>query len=89
MFREIREWVHLALLYGLLYSSALVVLVLGIAHLSNDTNKQAYYSPPQKPSIIYKTIVQSRASGYEPDVCNRIDGCIVKDGVCLTCIKGE
>jgi hypothetical protein len=85
MLKEIREWVHLALVYGLLYSTALVVLVLGIAHISNN-NTQAHQNTSH--TIIYKTeVVRGSTSGYEPGVCTRIDGCIVRDGVCLTCTQ--
>ena len=85
MFREIREWVHLALIYGLLYSAAFIVLVLGIAHLGNK-DTQAHQTTPH--TIIYKTeVVKVDTSVYGADVCNRIDGCIVKDGVCLTCTQ--
>ena len=80
MFREIREWVHLALIYGLLYSTALIVLVLGIAHISNN-NTQAHQN--KSPHIIYSTEVITEAKSNE-DLCLRIDGCVVKNGVCLT-----
>ena len=77
MLREIREWIHLLLLYGFLYSLAIVVLVLGIGNLS-ATTPQIKYHPTQ--------IVSTQAH----EICNRIDGCVVKDGVCLTCIiEGE
>ena len=83
MFREIREWVHLALIYGLLYSTALIVLVLGIAHISNN-NTQAHQN--KSPTVIYKTEVITRATSNE-DLCLRIDGCVVKNGICLTCTQ--
>ena len=87
MFREIREWIHLFLLYGLLYSSAVIILVLGVVHLKeNNTRAHAFYTPQKSETIIYN-ITQDRASGYEHEVCNRVDGCVVKNGVCLTCIK--
>ena len=91
MFREIREWVHLALLYGLLYSTALVVLVLGIANISN--------TPTHAETIIYKTkevvkeVVRNPEVVSLEQVCNRIEGCEVfpeaqdmKD-YCPTCIE--
>ena len=87
MFREIREWVHLALLYGLLYSTALVVLVLGIVNISND--------PPQHTTIIQKTyeVLTDPRPSVMDQYCNRIEGCEVfpeaktEDGYCPTCIK--
>ena len=87
MFREIREWVHLALLYGLLYSTALVVLVLGIANISN--------TPHIQETIIYKTkeVVVDRGSAMMEQICNRIEGCEVfpqaqtEESYCPTCIK--
>ena len=87
MFREIREWVHLALLYGLLYSTALVVLVLGIANISND--------PPTHTTIIQKTyeVISDPRPKRVDEYCNRISGCEVfpqsktADGYCPTCIK--
>ena len=84
MLKEIREWVHLALIYGLLYSTALVVLVLGIAHISNN-NTQAHQNTPH--TIIYKTEVVKDVAISQRDVCNRIDGCVVKNGLCLTCTQ--
>ena len=85
MLKVIREWVHLALIYGLLYSTALVVLVLGIAHISNN-NTQAHQNTPH--TIIHKTeVIRGSTSGYEPEVCTRIDGGVVKDGVGLTCTQ--
>ena len=83
MFREIREWIHLLLIYGLLYSTALIVFVFGVIHLT-DSDPLLAYQQNTSPKVVYKE-VQGRASGYEPGVCNRIDGCVVKNGVCLTC----
>ena len=87
MFREIREWVHLALLYGLLYSTAIVVLVLGIANISN--------TPTHTETIIYKTkeVVVDRGSAMMEQICNRIEGCEVfpraadTKSYCPTCIE--
>ena len=90
MFREIREWIHLIFLYGLLYSTAVIVLILGVVHLSNNDTLLAH--SPQHNHIEQLTSNQSsigRSSGYEPDVCTRIDGCVVKNGVCLTCEKSN
>ena len=83
MLKEIREWIHLALIYGLLYSTAFIVLVFGIAHISNNKS-QAHQN--KSPTIIYSTEVITEAKSNE-DLCLRIDGCVVKNGVCLTCTQ--
>ena len=83
MFRELREWLHLILLYGFLYICALGVLVVYIVN-----------TPKNSPEVIYQVtltpepIVQIVTTPRELEsieICSRIDGCPIVEGVCETC----
>ena len=79
MFRELREWLHLILLYGFLYICALGVLVVFIVN-----------APKNSPEVIYH-VTQTSQIETTPrelesiEICNRIDGCPVVEGVCESC----
>jgi len=79
MFRELREWLHLILLYGFLYICALGVLVVFIANV-----------PKNSPEVIYH-VTQTSQIETTPrelesiEICNRIDDCPVVEGVCESC----
>ena len=79
MFRELREWLHLILLYGFLYICALGVLVVFIVNV-----------PKNSPEVIYhvtkKSQIETTPRELESvEICNRIDGCPVVEGVCESC----
>ena len=87
MFRELRdliiEGLHLLLLYGFLYVCAIGVMVIFIAN-----------APKNSPEVIYHvTHTSEPIQQIEPtdrkletvEICNRIDGCPVVEGVCEFC----
>ena len=79
MFRELREWLHLILLYGFLYFCALGVLVVFIVN-----------APKNSPEVIYHVTHTSQIETTQRElesveICNRIDGCPVVEGVCEFC----
>ena len=49
MYREFREWLHLLLLYGLLYICAFVVTSGFIVHAKQDNLQVQNYAPPSEP----------------------------------------
>ena len=79
MFRELRGWLHLILLYGFLYICALGVLVVFIVN-----------APKNSPEVIYH-VTQTSQIETTPrelesvEICNHIDGCPVVEGVCESC----
>ena len=79
MFRELREWLHLILLYGFLYICALGVLIVFIANV-----------PKNSPEVIYH-VTQTSQIETAPrelesvEICNRIDGYPVVEGICESC----
>ena len=44
MYREIREWLHLILLYGFLYICAIGILIVFIANIPKNTPQPLYYA---------------------------------------------
>ena len=48
MFRELREWLHLLLLYGFLYVCAIGVIIVFVANAPKNTPQPSYYAanPP-------------------------------------------
>ena len=49
MFRELREWLHLLLLYGFLYICAFVVTSGFIINAKQDNLQVQNYAPPSEP----------------------------------------
>ena len=49
MFRELREWLHLLLLYRFLYICAFVVTNGFIVHAKQDNLQVQNYAPPSEP----------------------------------------
>ena len=79
MFRELRGWLHLILLYGFLYICALGVLVVFIVN-----------APKNSPEVIYHVTHTSQIETAQRElesveICNRIDGCPIVEGVCESC----
>ena len=53
MFRELRGWLHLILLYGFLYICALVVLVVFIVNAPKYSPEVIYHVTPT-PNLLYR-----------------------------------
>ena len=54
MFRELREWLHLILLYGFLYICALGVLVVFIVNAPKNSPEVIYHVTPAHQNLLYK-----------------------------------
>ena len=79
MFRELRGWLHLILLYGFLYICALGVLVVFIVNAPK-------YSPEVIYHVTHTSQIETTSRELESvEICNRIDGCPVVEGVCEFC----
>ena len=79
MFRELREWLHLILLYGILYICALGVFVVFIVNAPK-------YSPEVIYHVTHTSQIETTSKELESvEICNRIDGCPVVEGVCEFC----
>ena len=52
MFRELREWLHLILLYGFLYICALGVLVVFIVNAPKNSPEVIYHVTPTPEPIV-------------------------------------
>ena len=83
MFRELKdliiEGLHLFLLYGFLCVCAIGVVTIFIAN-----------APKNSPEVIYHVthtsqIVTTDRKLESVEICNRIDGCPVVEGVCESC----
>ena len=83
MFRELREWLHLILLYGFLYICALGVLVVFIANVPKNSPEVIYHVTPAPKSIVQ--IVTTPRELESVEICSRIDGYQIVEGVCETC----
>ena len=83
MFRELREWLHLILLYGFLYICALGVLVVFIANVPKNS-PEVIYQVTSTPEPIVQ-IVTTHRELESVEICNRINGCPVVEGVCESC----
>ena len=54
MFRELREWLHLILLYGFLYICALGVLVVFIVNAPKNSPEVIYHVTPAPKTLLYR-----------------------------------
>ena len=83
MFRELRdliiEGLHLLLLYGFLCVCAIGVIVIFIANAPKTTPEVIYHITHASQIVTTDTKLES------VEICNRIDGCPVVEGVCETC----
>ena len=83
MYREIREWLHLILLYGFLYICAIGILIVFIANIPKNTPQPLYYAVKTPEPVIQKD--SSEESLRVVEICSRIDGCPIVNGICETC----
>ena len=83
MFRELRGWLHLILLYGFLYICALGVLVVFIVNAPKYSLEVIYHVTPTPKPIVQ--IVTTPRELESVEICSRIDGCPIVEGVCETC----
>ena len=82
MFRELKDLiieVHLLLLYGFLCVCAIGVITIFVAN-----------APKNSPEVIYHVTHTSQIETAQRElesveICNRIDGCPVVEGVCESC----
>ena len=76
MFRELREWLHLNLLYGFLYICALGVLVVFIVSAPKNSLEVIYH-------VTQTSQIETAPRELESvEICNRIDSYPVVEGVC-------
>ena len=92
MFRELREWLHLLLLYGFLYICAIGVIVVFVANAPKNTPQPQYYATKPPEPIIQKEPSEKDLRVVEKErVCTRIEGCATyknaktKEEYCPTC----
>ena len=83
MFRELRGWLHLILLYGFLYICALGVLVVFIVNAPKNSTEVIYHVTPAPEPIVQ--IVTTPRELESVEICSRIDGCPIVEGICETC----
>ena len=83
MFRKLRGWLHLILLYGFLDICALGVLVVFIVNVPKNSPEVIYHvTHTSQPIQLIETTDRKLES---VEICNRIDGCPVVEGVCESC----
>ena len=87
MFRELRdliiEGLHLLLLYGFLCVCAIGVITIFIANAPKNSPEVIYHVTPAPEPIVQ--IVTAPRELESVEICNRIDGCPVVEGVCESC----
>ena len=77
MFRGLLDLINVLMLWGFTYLLAIMFLVFGIVHLANGESED-------RTTIIHQTFIPKI---IEDEVCKRIDGCRVTDGVCIDCVS--
>ena len=87
MFRELRdliiEGLHLLLLYGFLCVCAIGVVTIFIANAPKNSSEVIYHVTPTPEPIVQIFTAHRELESIE--ICNRIDGCPVVEGVCESC----
>ncbi len=87
MFRELRgliiEGLHLLLLYGFLCICAIGVVTIFITNVPKDSPEVIYHVTPAPEPIVQ--IVTTPRELESVEICSRIDGCPIVEGVCETC----
>ena len=87
MFRELRdliiEGLHLLLLYGFLCVCAIGVIAIFIANAPKNSPEVIYHVTHTPEPIVQ--IVTAPRELESLEICNRIDGCPVVEGVCESC----
>ena len=87
MFRELRdliiEGLHLLLLYGFLCICAIGVVTIFITNVPKDSPEVIYHVTPAPEPIVQ--IVTAPRELESVEICSRIDGCPIVEGVCETC----
>ena len=87
MFRELRdliiEGLHLLLLYGFLCVCAIGVITIFIANVPKNSPEVIYHVTPTPEPIVQ--IVKAHRELESVEICSRIDGCPIVEGVCETC----
>ena len=87
MFRELRdliiEGLHLLLLYGFLCICAIGVVTIFITNVPKDSPEVIYHVTPALEPILQ--IVTTPRELESIEICSRIDGCPIVEGVCETC----
>lgn len=79
MFRFLIEGIHLLLLYGFYYLITFLIFILGVVYLIQDNQRSP--SPELPPRTFSEPIRIQRSI----EICPRVDGCPIIDGVCLGC----
>ena len=87
MIRELRdliiEGLHLLSLYGFLCICAIGVIIILIANVPKNSPEVIYHVTPTPKPIVQ--IVTTHRELESVEICNRIDGYPVVEGVCESC----
>ena len=84
MLKGIKELVDLLLLWGFMYVGAFLIMIVGIVYITktNPTPRtpitHQHYSTVQVVEPPKRVLV-------EEEICTRLDGCPIVNGVCETC----
>ena len=85
MLKGIKELVDLLLLWGFMYVGAIFLLVFGITYLAKTNPTPIinhHYSTVQ-------VIEPPKRVLIEKEICTRLDGCPIVNGVCVDCLTCE
>ena len=83
MFRFLIEGIHLLLLYGFYYLTAIRICILGMAYLIQNNQR------PLTPDLPSRTWIEPVKIQRSVEVCLRIDGCPIIKGICQRCRMEE
>ena len=81
MFRFLIEGIHLLLLYGFYYLTAILICILGLVYLIQNNQK------PFTPDLPSRTWSEPIKIQRYVEICPRIDGCPIVEGVCEDCVE--
>jgi hypothetical protein len=79
MFRGLLDLINVLMAWGFAYVISFMVLIVAITYITKQNP-----TPIIQERITIK-VIEPKPITIEEDVCNRIDGCPVVEGVCIGC----
>ena len=85
MFRGLGDFINVLMAWGFAYVISFMVLIVAITYITKQNPTPIIHQHNTTQEHIPIKVIEPKPITIEEDVCNRIDGCPVVEGVCIGC----
>ena len=83
MFRGLLDFFNVLMAWGFAYVVAIMILVFGITHIKQNNQTPIIHQHHTTQEHITLNVIEPKP--IQKEICNRISGCPVVEGICIGC----